>query len=100
MELTLSDINELMETRRTRGEYRPALLKHAASGDLAADFSILFPGKKAASLRNSINQNIDKLPEGTAKLTTLLAGDEDNQHVLVINLDTYAAQQAAQSDED
>lgn len=93
--ITLNQIDELMSERRTRGEYKPALLKFAATGDLAADFSKLFPATKAASLRNSLKQNIDKLPEGTATLTTLLAGTEPNQHVLVVNSDVYAAQQAA-----
>lgn len=95
MELTLADIDSLMADRRTRGEYKPALLKFASSGELAADFSKLFPGKVAASLRNSLNQNIAKLPEGTDALVTVLAGEGDAAKVLVINQVVYAAQQAA-----
>lgn len=91
--ITLSEIDELMADRRTRGEYKPALLKFASSKTLAQDFSQLFPGKVAASLRNSLNQNISKLPEGTDALVTVLAGEAPNARVLVVNTVVYAAQQ-------
>lgn len=88
-ELTLDILNEILASTKTRGAYAPAL-NEASEGDaIYVNFSEKFPGKKAASLKNSLTQNIEK-----QKITNLRIVVK-NENVLVINMDNLAAANAA-----
>lgn len=97
--LTLDQIEEAIGSSRTRGEYKPVISTFFASGDLAIDLTEKFPGKVAQSLRNSVELNVKKL-ENHPQYRTVLVGEKGSEHVVLINMDTYAAQREAEAAND
>lgn len=95
--LSLEMIQDLLADSRTRGGYLADVKEFFASGVLAVDFTEKYPKKEASSLRNSIKQNVDKV-EGHPKCQIVLAGEEGNKHVILINMDVYALQSASQDE--
>jgi hypothetical protein len=102
--LTLDRIAELLATTKQRGTYFVDIENHVKSGDLACDFSELsyYKGKDAAAVRNSINLNIEKHGKKNnwpAMSVLLDKSNKDDVHVILVNMDVLAAQQAAQADD-
>lgn len=94
--LSLEAIQELIADSRTRGGYLQDVKDFFASGELAIDFTAKYPKKEATSLRNSIKQNVDKV-EGHPKFQIVVAGEEGSKRVVLVNMDVYAAQASAES---
>lgn len=102
--LSLDQIDNLLATVKTRGEYKPVLASFFASGDLAINLSERFPGKEAQSLRNSVKINLTtNFQNEDYKL--MVVGEapsdpevENTQQVILVNMKVYKAQKAAQTD--
>jgi hypothetical protein len=97
--LTLAEVEAALEGSRTRGDYLPAIKNFFATRDLAIDMSEKFPGKVAASLRNSVQQNCDKAVKDNTNgnapaFKVVVKGKGDDAHVLIVNLDALAKLQA------
>lgn len=101
--LTLDEIDVLLSETRTRGEIKPILSKFFASGELALNLSETIPGKKAASLRNSVTVNLKTNFQGpnSPAWKIMLVGKSvedggEGQAVVLVNMDVYNAQKAAE----
>jgi hypothetical protein len=104
--LTLDEIDVLLSETRSRGEIKPVLSRFFSSGDLAINLSETFPGKKAASLRNSVTVNLKTNFQGenSPAWKIMLVGKSvedggDGQAVVLVNMDVYNAQKSADADE-
>ncbi len=91
--LTLDEINDALANTRTRGEYKPVIAKWLESAELALDLTDVWPTKKAASLKGAIKLNLDK-NFAQNDVRVLLVGPEGTQHVVLVNMQVYAAQAA------
>jgi hypothetical protein len=74
----------------------------ADSGEIAMDLTARFPGKTAASLKQSVNVNIEKhgVKENWPAFKLLITGKDDESTgekatLLLVNLDAHAAATAA-----
>lgn len=89
--LTLEEIEQARADTRTRGEYLSEVRNFFKSGELAWDFSEKFPGKEAATLRNSLDQNAKKI-ENRPQYQILMVPNGDKKRVVLLNMDVYHAQ--------
>jgi hypothetical protein len=95
--LDREEVNEVVTESRTRGEYLRDVITFFQSGELAADFSEKYPKVDPASLRNSVDQNVKKVPVGERpeyKIVLHQNGAEDGsaKHVVLVNMDVYNLQ--------
>lgn len=95
--MTLEEVEAARAATRTRGEYEEACKRFFESGELAEDFSLLFPGKEESTLRNSITQNAKKI-ENHPKFQILMVPNGEKKHVVLLNLDVYHAQKALENE--
>lgn len=101
--LTLDRIADLLADTRKRGVYEPIIQDFVDSNELAYDFTAnpTFAKMDAASVRNSVKQNVDKRTKdnGWPKMQVILdRTDKENVHVILVNLEKLAEMQAEQNE--
>ena len=96
------DIEFLLTTQKQRGVFKPAVERFIESNEMYLNLSELFPGKEAASLKNSVNIRI-KQDFGNEDLRLLTVGkktDGSKQAVLLVNMPVYLAAKAAKAEQE
>lgn len=100
--LSLEEVNAAIAESRTRGEYFQHVKTFFESGELAVDFSEKYPNVDSGSLRNSVNQNCQKLRQelnGTMpEYKIVLVPNGDTKRVVLINMDSYHLQQGTKNE--
>jgi hypothetical protein len=97
--LTLEYIDKLLNEAPKRGKYEPRIDECANNGEFATNFSAFpeFQGMDAQSVRNSVNQNIEKHSKENDWpnfQVVIDKSDKDNHQVVLINLDLLAEARA------
>lgn len=94
--LGLDEIEFLLNTQKQRGVIKPFVERFLASGEAYCNVSEAFPGKEAASLKNSVNIRI-KQDFPNEDLRLMIAGKkETKQVVLLVNMPLYLEAKRAQ----
>lgn len=93
--LDLDEIEFLLGTQKQRGVFKPFINNFIESGETHTNVSNAFPGREAASLKNSINIRI-KQDFPNEDLRLLIVGKkETKQAVLLVNMPLYTEAMAA-----
>jgi len=95
----MEEITDALSSSRTKGDYEVKVKEFFESGELAQDFSELFPNKESGNLRNNIKKYAKECSNGVEYQVVMHKNgyENDEPHVLLVNLEAYRL--AQQSDE-
>ena len=94
--LSLEEVSAALNGSTQKGAYEREVKEFVKSGEMACDFTELFPEKEEGNLFNNVSKYA-KLQEVPLQVVKHENGDGDKKHILLINLDAYRL--AQQSDE-
>jgi hypothetical protein len=94
--LTLEEVSAALNGSVQKGAYEREVKEFFESGEMARDFTELFPEKEEGNLFNNVSKyaKLQQIPFQVVKHEN---GDGDKKHILLINLDAYRL--AQQTDE-